>query len=67
MSRKRKAPELQDLTEKDLELTQFKCPRCEVTHKTTSELFTHMRSMHAEPKKCLVCDKKFNCMARFVV
>ena len=64
MSRKRKCPELKELTEKDLELTEFKCPRCDEKRKATSDLFQHMREKHDNPKKCLICNKNFNCMAR---
>lgn len=53
------------ITEADLELKEFQCPRCSNVFKTTRELYTHMRETYAKPEVCHVCGKNFktkNCI-----
>lgn len=58
--------ELENLTEMDLELKHFKCPRCPLTFQSTHELFTHMRQKYKQPTKCHECGKQLRCMANIL-
>ena len=51
------------ITEMDLELKSFKCPRCELVFETTNDLFVHMRDTYSDPTVCQLCGKNLNCMA----
>jgi len=51
------------ITEADLELDSFSCPRCSKSFKTTNDLFVHMRETYDDPTVCQVCGKNLNCMA----
>eukprot|EP01084_Bolivina_argentea_P107501 192202_1 len=48
---------LQDITEKDLELKQFTCPRCQFTINCSADLFSHMRANHQDPTVCHLCGR----------
>eukprot|EP01084_Bolivina_argentea_P001541 2847_1 len=52
-----------NITEMDLELKEFKCPRCEEIFSTSSDLFIHMRKTYEDPTICQLCQKNLNCMA----
>jgi len=54
------------ITEADLELKEFKCPRCNEIFPTTSDLFVHMRQTYKDPTLCKVCGKNLNCMANIL-
>jgi len=56
-------PDWSHITEADLELKEFKCPRCSKAFKTTNDLFVHMRETYEDPTVCQVCGKNLNCMA----
>ena len=43
----------------DLELKEFKCPRCDNILKTKKELILHMKNNHDNPTQCHFCSKKF--------
>eukprot|EP01083_Nonionella_stella_P041628 112797_1 len=63
---KRKLDETEDysnITEMDLELKEFQCPRCDLVFPTTNELFIHMRETYTDPTVCQLCGKNLNCMA----
>ena len=49
-------------TEADLELKEFKCPRCLNSYKSTNDLWIHMRSAYSDPTVCHVCGKDLNCL-----
>lgn len=50
------------INEKDLELKEFECPRCDEKYKTTTALFTHMRQQHENPTICHICNKQMNAL-----
>ena len=53
-------------TEKDLELKNFKCPRCLLVFPTSSDLFAHMRATYEDPTTCQTCDKDLRSMANLL-
>ena len=64
-NRKRKAKEVkldETINEKDLELEEFECPRCDQKYKTTTSLFGHMRQQHENPTICHICNKQLNAL-----
>ena len=50
------------ITEKDLELKEFCCPRCNNKFDTSNKLFIHMRAKHPHPNTCHICSRTFNSM-----
>eukprot|EP00485_Elphidium_margaritaceum_P006484 CAMPEP_0202685774 /NCGR_PEP_ID=MMETSP1385-20130828/1611_1 /ASSEMBLY_ACC=CAM_ASM_000861 /TAXON_ID=933848 /ORGANISM="Elphidium margaritaceum" /LENGTH=318 /DNA_ID=CAMNT_0049340209 /DNA_START=68 /DNA_END=1024 /DNA_ORIENTATION=+ len=52
----------ESLTEYDLELKAFECPRCELRFESTVLLFDHMRVAHEDPTVCHVCHKDLKAM-----
>eukprot|EP01083_Nonionella_stella_P069111 184070_1 len=57
------AVDYSNMTEMDLELKEFKCPRCEKLFPTTNDLFAHMRKDYSDPTVCHVCDKNMKALA----
>lgn len=54
------------ITEADLELKEFECPRCLDKFKSTSELFRHMRKKYDDPLVCQECKKVWKDMANML-
>merc|ERR1712058_4689 len=55
------------ITEADLELKEFECPRCLGKFKSSSDLFRHMRKVYEDPLTCQVCGKVWKDMANMLV
>ena len=55
-----------ELTENDLKLTSFECPRCGEIFSKTSQLYDHMRSKYKNPTKCHICNREMNAMANLL-
>lgn len=51
------------ITDTDLELKEFKCPRCSMIYDTTTDLFEHMRDTYGDPTVCHVCGKDLKSMS----
>ena len=63
---KKESVDWSKVTEADLELKEFKCPRCDQVFSSTSDLFVHMRHAYKDPTLCKVCGKNMNCMANIL-
>eukprot|EP01084_Bolivina_argentea_P001540 2846_1 len=68
---KSKSTELEEInynniTEMDLELKEFKCPRCDLIFSTQNDLFVHMRAVHKNPTICQLCKTNLNCLANLL-
>eukprot|EP01083_Nonionella_stella_P001969 5665_1 len=50
------------ITEQDLELKEFECPRCDQKFNSTTALYIHMRNQYTNPTNCHVCGKNLNAL-----
>lgn len=57
-----KTNEFETMSESDLELKEFECPRCNKKFGCTMDLFAHMRQTYSTPTICHICNKNLNAL-----